>query len=503
MDRRQFLATATAFSALATTAPLAPAFAKLDEFAQLDGMGQAALVASGEVSSGELVEATIKRIEKLNPILNAVVHKLYDQARITAATPLPDGPFAGVPYLVKDLSELDGAPLTYGSRLFAHNVADRDNGSVVRAKAAGLVIVGKTNTPEFGFISTTESNLLGAARNPYNTAYHTGGSSGGAAAAVASGMVPFAHASDGGGSIRIPASICGLVGLKPSRGRLFTNSPSMAGDIAVRLAVSRSVRDTAQILNVSEFKNSDARFTPTGFVEGPARRRLKIAFDTRTYTGQNAESDVVDALNKTALLCAKLGHRVDEISAQVVRPEFLDHFMNIWSLSADNVVKNARLAGLMQGRWIDPERDLEAWTRGLSALYQRNFARDNKIIENAIAYFSELENAYEAFFKDYDVLLTPVLRKSPLLIGTQDVNSDFEALFEDVTDYVSYTPQFNASGHPAISLPLYTNATGLPIGSQFIARLGDEKTLLELAYELEAESQWVERWPEISAVRLS
>ncbi len=503
MDRRHFLATATAFSALTASAHVTPAFAKLDEFAHLDGMGQAALVASGDVSSGELVEAAIKRIEKLNPILNAVVHKLYDTARETAAGPLPAGPFTGVPYLIKDLSELDGAPLTYGSRLFAHNVADRDNGSVVRAKAAGLVVVGKTNTPEFGFISTTESNLLGAARNPYNTAYHTGGSSGGAAAAVASGMVPFAHASDGGGSIRIPASICGLVGLKPSRGRLFANSPQMAGNIAVRLAVSRTVRDTAQILNASEFKNSDARFTPTGFIAEANPRRLRIAFDTKTYTGQEAESDVKDALTKTAQLCAKLGHRVDEFSTQVVRPEFLDHFMNIWSLSADNIVKNARLAGLMQGRWINPERDLEAWTRGLSDLYRRNLARDSKIIEKAIAYFSELENAYEAFFKNYDVLLTPVLRKSPLLIGTQDVNAEFDALFADVTDYVSYTPQYNASGHPAISMPLFTNAAGLPIGSQFAARLGDERTLLELAYELEAESGWTKRWPEISAVNLS
>lgn len=502
MDRRHFLASATAFSALMSLARVKPARAALDEFCHIDGMGQAELVASGQVSPTELANAAIKRIEKLNPILNAVVHKLYDEGREAAANPLPEGPFKGVPYLIKDLSELNGAPLTLGSRLFAHNVADRDNGSVVRAKAAGLVIIGKTNTPEFGFISTTESNLLGAARNPYNTAYHTGGSSGGAAAAVASGMVPFAHASDGGGSIRIPASICGLVGLKPSRGRLFTNSPKMTGDIAVRLAVSRTVRDTAQILNVSELKNSDARFSPTGFIAGPNSRRLKIAFDTTTYIGKDAEGDVREALVRTAKLCAKLGHDVDEISTQVIKPEFLDHFMNIWSLSADNIVKNARMIGLSQGRWADTDSELEAWTHGLSAMYRRNLERDDKIIAKALAYFGELETAYEAFFKNYDVLLTPVLRKSPLLIGTQDVNSDFDALFEDVTDYVSYTPQFNASGHPAISLPLFTNKSGLPIGSQFTARLGDEKTLLELAYELEAETRWYNRWPEISAVQL-
>ena len=201
-----------------------PTKAAMDEFVAYDGMGQAALVRNGEVSSLELVEAAIKRIERLNPALNAVVHKLYDEGRAVAQGDLPDGPFKGVPYLIKDLQELEGAPLTYGSKLFEHNIAEFDSGSVLRAKKAGLVIIGKTNTPEFGFVSTTESQLLGAARNPYNPAFHAGGSSGGAGVAVASGMVPFAHASDGGGSIRIPASVNGLVGLKPTRHRLYMNT---------------------------------------------------------------------------------------------------------------------------------------------------------------------------------------------------------------------------------------------------------------------------------------
>lgn len=502
MNRRRFLQSGTALATVAGLVRPFSAMAALDEFATYDGMGQAELVASGAVSPLELTEAAIGRIEKINPIVNAVVHKLYDQAREIARNPLPGGPFSGVPYLIKDLSELNGAPLTHGSKLFSHNVADRDNGSVERAKQAGLVIIGKTNTPEFGFISTTESNFLGAARNPFNTAYHTGGSSGGAAAAVASGMVPFAHASDGGGSIRIPASVCGLVGLKPSRGRLYTNTPPRGADIAVRLAVTRSVRDTAQILNVSERKDENARFSPVGFVAQPIDTKLKIAFSTKTYMGRDAAPDVTRALEATAKLCADLGHEVETVETHIIGPEFLDHFMNIWASGAHNIVSRARMIGLSQGRWIDPYEVLEPWSHGLSELYLKNLAKDDQIIENALRNFAEIEQKYEAFFANYDVLLTPVLRQSPLLIGEQDVNESFDQLFEKVTDYVSYTPQYNASGHPAISLPLFTNEKGLPIGSQFAAGLGKEGLLLALAYQLEMAKPWGNRWPEISAVNL-
>ncbi|MBW2237273.1 MAG: amidase, partial [Deltaproteobacteria bacterium] len=211
----------------------------------LDATAQADLVRSGQVTSLELVEAAIARIEALNPKVNAFVSTNFERAREQAQGQLPDGPFRGVPYAIKDLSDYQGEPTTFGSRLFENNVAEESNGIVQRALAAGLVILGKTNTPEFGLISTTESLLLGPARNPWNLEHHTGGSSGGSAAAVASGMLPFAQASDGGGSIRIPASVCGVFGLKPSRGRIFATRESLPGDIAVRFAVSRSVRDSA------------------------------------------------------------------------------------------------------------------------------------------------------------------------------------------------------------------------------------------------------------------
>jgi amidase len=466
-------------------------------------MSQAELVRSGQVSSLELVEAAIARIEKINPMLNAVVHKLYDEGRAAAKGPLPDGPFTGVPYLIKDLSELEGAPLTYGSKLFEHNVADTDNGSVERAKQAGLVIIGKTNTPEFGFISTTESQLLGAARNPYNTAYHTGGSSGGAGAAVAAGLVPFAHASDGGGSIRIPASINGLVGLKPSRAKLYKREPAQFDvDISVRLAVSRSVRDTAQILNASEVKGTGAALAPTGFVDGPSKKRLKIAFSTRTLTGGDAAADVRSATRRAAALCADLGHDVEEFTGALVGPEFLDNFLTIWASGAYGLVNNARLIGLMQGRWIDREKMLEPWTLGLADMFERRRDKDPDVMQKAIAYTNEVVATYVAFFEDYDVMLTPVLRRTPLLIGEQGSAKSFEALYDDVLDYVPYTPQYNVSGCPAISLPLYTSTKGLPIGSQFATRVGGEATLLHLAYELESALPWAGRWPETSAHQL-
>lgn len=502
MKRRDFI---TASSAVALTGMLPrPVKAATDAFVEYDGMGQAALVRKGEVSSLELVEAAIARIEKMNPALNAVVHKLYDKGRAAAQGDLPDGPFKGVPYLIKDLSELQDAPLTFGSKLFADYVADRDNGSVLRAKQAGLVIIGKTNTPEFGFVSTTESQLLGAARNPYNAAYHTGGSSGGAGAAVASGMVPFAHASDGGGSIRIPASVNGLVGLKPSRGRLFTNSPPLSNpEIAVRLAVSRSVRDTAQILNVSELKNPTPPLAPVGFVSAASKKRLKIAFGTLTYDEKEAHPHVRRATERAAKLCADLGHQVEEVDINLINADFIYHFMSIWSSAAYELVENARLIGLTQMRWVNPENVLEKFTHGLADLFRARVHDNPDILAEAAEYCARLGAAYDAFFENYDVILSPVLRRPPLLIGEQDSSKSFEALYDNIIDYVSYTAQYNAAGNPAISLPLFTAPDGLPIGSQFAAKTGNDAMLLHLAYELEAARPWAQRWPGISAVSLA
>ncbi|MCR9242929.1 MAG: amidase [Rhodobiaceae bacterium] len=504
MDRRDFLRGSAAVGALATVTKPTVAWADSDPFVRLDGMAQADLVRRGEVSSLELVDAAIARIEKLNPKINAVISTRFDKARSLANSPdIPDGPFTGVPYLIKDLADLEGEPLTMGSRLFAGQIADHDHSSVQRAKQAGLVILGKTNAPEFGLLGTTESELLGDCRNPWNLDYHTGGSSGGAGAAVAAGMVPFAHASDGGGSIRIPASICGLVGLKPSRARLFTaNQEPLPGDIGVRLAVSRSVRDTAQILNVSERKGADAVFEPTGFVQGPNSRRLKIGFSTTNYAGNEASPDVKAALDATAKLCADLGHEIVETKPFLDAEEFLDHFMGIWASSPAFLVDNAWLIGLTQFRWTSAEEGLEPWTRGLADLFEKKEAANPGVVERAQVYFDRIVREYDAYFETLDVELTPVLRTPPVLLGEQAPDVAFDQLYERTIDYVSYTPQHNVAGTPAMSLPLFTSADGLPIGSQFATKRGGERTLLELAYELEAALPWADRWAPTSAVNL-
>lgn len=503
MDRRDFLRGTAAVGALAVGAKALPARAASDPFVTLDATAQAELVAKGDVTSLELVDAAINRIERLNPQVNAFVHTMFDKAREQAASGnLPDGPFRGVPYGIKDLSELEGEPLTFGSNLFAGNVADKDNGSVTRAKEAGFVIVGKTNTPEFGLLGTTESHLLGKARNPWDLDYHTGGSSGGAAAAVASGMLPVAHASDGGGSIRIPASVCGLVGLKPSRGAMYTNTDGLPGDIGVRLCVSRSVRDTARVMDVSEVKGDQAVVTPTGFVEGPSSRRLRIAFATTNYRGDEAHPDVKAALDQTAQLCADLGHEIVEARPVVDGGEFLDHFMGIWSSSPAALVENAWLIGLTQFRWTNAEEGLEPWTRALAEWHQQREAANPGVIERALAYFQEVEAAYDTYFQEVDVELTPVLRRPPIKLGEQAPDVEFDALFERVVDYVSYTPQHNVAGTPGISLPLFTSSEGMPIGSQFATRKGGERTLLELAYELEQAKPWADRWAPVSAINL-
>jgi len=504
MDRRDFLRGSTAVGALAVAAKPTLALAGTDPFVRMDGMAQADLVRRGEVSSLELVDAAISRIEKLNPKINAVVHTRFEKARALAASgDIPDGPFTGVPYLIKDLSELEGEPHTFGSNLFAGNVADRDNGSVQRSKAAGLVILGKTNTPEFGLLATTESELLGAAHNPWDLARHTGGSSGGAAAAVASGMVPFAHASDGGGSIRIPASICGLVGLKPSRGRPYAlPDEGMAGDISVRLAVTRSVRDTAQALNVTERKEGEGTLSPVGFVEGPSTRRLKIGVSTLNYAGNDASSDVKAAINASAKLCADLGHEIVETKPFLNGDEFLENFMGIWASSPAYLVDNAWLIGLTQFRWTNAEEGLEPWTRGLAEWFEKQEAAKPGVVERSLAYFERVTREYDDYFKTFDVELTPVLRTPPILLGTQSPDVAFEQLFERVLDYVSYTPQHNVAGTPAITLPLFTSAEGLPVGSQFATKVGGERTLIELAYELEAALPWAGRWAPNSAAYL-
>lgn len=483
LNRRAFMGSAAAV-AFAGTA-LKPAFAR-DQFAGLDAIAQAELVRRKEVTSLELVDAAIRRLEAVNPQLNAVVTKMYDVARARAKTQLPGSPLSGVPYLIKDLNDIAGVRTTMGSRLGTH-MATKSNLMPDKAMGAGLVVIGKTNTPEYGLLATTESLLLGAAHNPWNLGHSTGGSSGGAACSVAAGIVPVAHASDGGGSIRIPASCCGVFGMKPSRGRMaFTADEKMSGDIAVENCVSRSVRDSAMVFSLSEDNSDSASLKPTGFIAGPRKKRLKIAFATVTYYGNEPHPDVKASVEATAKLCRDLGHDIVDAANPVHGEAFIDAFLTVWASGP------AQLVRLAESHHLKPQDVLEPWTVSLAEYF---FKKPKGALEKSLEVFRRTEAEVDTFLANYDAWLTPVLAAPPPKLGEQAPTVPFKTLYERVTRYVAYTPIHNVAGTPAMSVPLAMSSDGLPIGSQFAAAKGGEATLYALAYELEAAKPWAGRHP--------
>lgn len=482
----------------------------------LDASAQAALVASGELTARELAEAAIARIERLNPEINAVIHPryeaalaeadAYDRSGMARAAPAAPG-FGGVPFLVKDLDGLRGAPQNFGSVLFRHFRAWSDEPLIGLLRAHGVIALGKSNTPEFGLIGATEPLLHGPTRNPWDLTLSAGGSSGGAAAAVASGMVPIAHASDGGGSIRIPASACGMIGLKPSRGRGVPLSRPTPGAISVALCVSRSVRDTARFLEISDAariaQGLPGAPAPVGFVAEPLDRPLRIALSTRAINGKEAEPEVGAATLAAARLCESLGHQVEEARPALDAEAATRHFLAIWSSIPSRIKRlffliRAYAAGPFFWRWPPYEEALDPWTRGLADMFDAEEARDPGQVERALAFFEQVSHEYERFFRRYDVALTPVLRRASFPIGEQAPTIPFETLMERASDNVGYTPPYNALGLPAISLPLGWSAAGTPIGVQFGAGRYQERLLLELAYQLEAAQPWAGRWPALS-----
>jgi amidase len=372
---------------------------------------------------------------------------------------------------------------TSGSRLLSNHVATETAEIVTRSSAAGLLVMGKTNTPEFALNASTESLLSGPACNPWNTAYSPGGSSGGAAVAVASGMLAMAHASDGGGSIRIPASCCGLFGLKPSRGRMRGAKSSDGG---VEHCLSRSVRDSARLFAWNQRRDADAALPPVAVPSAASKRRLKIAFALEGVFGNSPSSAVKTALENTALLCDKLGHHVERAYIPVDGQLFFRHFMSVWCGSAARAWQLALQTGQNQ------EAVLEPWTNYL-ARHARSLPSDAGI--QAADFFFGLAQDFSVFFEQYDVLLTPVTDRPPPLLGYLGPTVAGEQMWQRLLQYASYTPIHNAAGTPAMSVPLGFSPEGLPIGSQFAARLGDEQSLFELAFELEQAQPWAQYWP--------
>lgn len=470
-----------------------------EEYEDYDALGLAELVRTGAASPSELLDAAIERIELRDNQIGAVVINMYDLARAAIAAGLPNGPFTGVPFALKDLSVLyAGVPTTAASRLLADVVPDHNSAVVERYKRAGLVILAKTKTPEFAVSLTTEPTLYGPTRNPWNLAYSAGGSSGGAAAAVAAGYMPMAHATDGGGSIRAPASFCGLFGLKPSRGRISPApdfGEALAG-MATSHCVSRSVRDSAALLDISAGTEPGDPYVAPPFARplldevGAPPGHLRIALCTTDFFGNPVDSECVAAAMAAAMLCESLGHHVEE-----ARPDLSDlSLIEAWRIiPAVNLLSNVTQCAEALGREPLPT-DLEPMNWAWLELGQRANAKD---YFRAVSTMHALARRVGAFLGQYDLILTPTLGQPSLKLGVvntsgQDIDRHISQLFETIAPH---TALFNQTGGAAMSVPLHWSEGGLPVGVQFGGKLGDEPKLIRLAAQLEEAQPWFNKRP--------
>lgn len=469
------------------------------EYAQYDGLGLADLIAKKKVSAAEALEAAIALAEKHNPALNAIVLPLHDQARARAKTKLK-GPFAGVPFLMKDiLGEMAGVATRQGSAFMPVFPAMHDSTLTARFHKAGFVTFGKTNVPEYGLLPITEPTLYGPARSPWNTDHTPGGSSGGSAAAVAAGIVPIAHANDGGGSIRIPASSCGLVGLKPTRARnpLGPDLGDVMSGLIAEGVVSRSVRDTAAVLDATHGGEEGDPYPapPVRYAFSDEIRRkpkkLRIGYATKNLGGQKLHADCIAAVRNAAQLCEDLGHTVEESSPPIDNTVLSDAFMAIWAAGLAQILDTITL--------LTGAKPSLKNVQGLTlALYEVGRKITASQYLNAVTMLQGAGRAVAAWHRTYDVWLTPTLGAPPLKIGAVDTaERDPQKAFAPIIDYVPFTAIQNATGQPAINLPLHWNKAGLPVGVQFVGRFGDEATLLRLAAQLEKAQPWKDKHPPI------
>ena len=493
------------------------------EYSQYDAMGLAELVKKGDVTAAELCEEAIDRIEKVNPALNAVVTPMYDIARKTAGQPLPEGPFAGVPFLLKDLMyAYAGVPMTSGSKGYRNHVPEFDSEMVRRYKRAGLNVLGKTNTPEFGLMAITEPELFGPCRNPWNTDRTPGGSSGGTAAAVASGMMPMAAGGDGGGSIRIPSAYCGLFGLKQSRGRNPAgphHGRPWQGAVQEHV-LTRSVRDSAAMLDVTHGPDIGAPYV----IKPPERPyleevdtspgSLKIGFSTASPIGTKVDTECVRTIENTARLLEELGHRVEERAPKVDGKALATSYLTMYfgEMAAD--IKEMET---VLGRKVTLS-DVEPVTYTLGLLGRAFSAGD---FVEAMRCWDQATRRMGCFFEEFDLYLTPTTAHPPARIGELQptvaekalmkvvnrlglggllkASGIVEQLAEKSLERTPFTQVANLCGLPAMSVPLCWGPDGLPCGAQFIAPSGDEATLFRLAGQLEQARPWCDRKPAVWA----
>lgn len=478
LTRRTLLGTVWATGVAACAG--APAIAATGS--EADATELANMISSGRMSAVEAVDAAIVRAQAVQPKINFMVADTFAAARARAAGPV-SGPFAGVPYLIKDLNDVTGAVTRHGSR--SSRNAPPATGQDVYVNASldtGLICIGKSASPEAGYLPTTEPLAFGPTRNPWDTTRSTGGSSGGAAAAVAAGVVPMAHANDGGGSIRFPAANCGLVGLKPSRGRLVGETVPGPTDISVQGCVSHTVRDTAKLISLTERKGAAAIHTPVGYVDGPVRRKLRVGLLTKGFGGHEAEKEVAAAVHNASLMLEGLGHTVTETNWPTAQ-SFQDDFLSFWSLGAAQDI-----AGVMQAT------GLKADDTNFEPFSLRMAAEAGKLSEADIgALIQRLMTAtaaYNEWLKGFDIVLSPVFASPPSPLGYLRGDVQFDTLRERLIQQVGYTLIHNVCGAPAVSLPLGRLNSGLPIGVQVGGALGADGLLLEVAYLFEEAMPW-------------
>jgi amidase len=470
------------------------------EYDKYDALGLAGLIAKKEIASAELLDAVRQRVEEINPKINAFSQLFFDKAAEQIQAGMGDGPFQGVPFALKDLGQyLEGTITSAGGRIWKDRVADYDSTLVTRYKQAGLVIFGKTTSPELGLTTTTESVLYGQTRNPWNLERTSGGSSGGASAAVASRILPMAHASDGGGSIRIPASCCGLFGLKPTRGRTPTGPEYFEGwnGLSAHHAVTVSVRDSAALLDAVSGAELGAPYyappqqRPFLMEVGADPGELRIALITDSPAGTPVDPECAKAVAEAAKLCEELGHKVEEakwpIDAEMMRGAFLT-IVNV------SVARALDDAATTLGRPVT-EQDVEAVTWVMARR-----GRDINSVDyaRAIPKIHQIGFTMAKFQRTYDVILNPTLGKPPAPLGVLSLSpEDIQSFTKEITEFSPFTAVYNVTGQPSMSAPLHWTPDGLPVGVMFSARFGDEAILFRLAAQLEKAKPWAGLRPKI------
>lgn len=473
----------------------------MESILNLDATAQAALIQKKEITPLELVDLSIAAVEKLNPTINAVITPMFEEARTIAKNELPNAPFKGVPMVLKDgIAAYKGIPFSQGSALFKNNIAKEDSELVKRYKKAGFIVIGKTNLPEFGLLPTTEPTAFGATHNPWNINKTPGGSSGGTAAAVAARMVALGHGNDGGGSIRIPASCCGLFGLKPTRGRNpLGPMASLVSGLVEEHVLTHSVRDSAAVLDIT------GQPDPYGFYHAPNKKQsylealkqpirpLKIGFSLTKTSGGNVHADCEKAVLKAVDLCKDLGHEVQEMPLKIPfgGKTLGEVFSILWAVCA-----SSPLAFYKKMTGTAPPKEL---TEPLSyALYEQGQQVSGADYELARQAMHRIARSILTFFTDVDAWICPTLGLPPVDLGSfAQSEANPLAPFEMASKFSPTTAIFNISGQPAASVPLHWNDEGLPIGVQVVAKFGDEATILQLAQQMEEAVNWQQYRPSI------